>query len=133
MKQTAELLWNQGDDWFAVCYFYAAYHMARAAIMTDPIFDDLTKLQAKASWLTLEDRYVTAHQGRVVSGQPRKAGVNDVVRLLYPGIAAQYIRLHMASVEVRYQEGLRAIHRDSAEQDFLAVQAAYLERRLIAA
>lgn len=65
MKRTAELLWNQGDDWFAVCYFYSAYHMARAAIMTDPIFDALSKIQAKAPWLMLEDRYVTAHQGRV--------------------------------------------------------------------
>ncbi|MBQ3357362.1 MAG: hypothetical protein IJG47_00510 [Microbacterium sp.] len=132
MKRTAELLWNQGDDWFAVCYFYSAYHMARAAIMTDPIFEDLARLQKKALWLTLEDRYVTAHQGRVTPGQPRKAGVNDVVRLLYPDIAAEYVRLHMASVEVRYQEGLQAIHRNSAEQDFLAVQSAYLERRLIA-
>ena len=133
MQQTAELLWNQGDDWFAVCYFYAGYHTVRAAIMTDPIFDDLSRLQAKAAWLTIEDRYASAHQGRVAKGQPRKAGVNDIVRLLYPDIAAEYVRLHMASVEVRYQEGLRAIHRESAKQDFVAVRSAYLERRLIAA
>lgn len=132
MQETAELLLNQGDDWFAVCYFYSAYHMARAAIMTDPIFENLGQLQRKASWLIPEDRYVTAHQGRVGAGGSRAAGINDVVKILYPHIAAQYVRLHMASVEVRYQAGLRAIHRESVVNDFAAVRTAYLERKLIA-
>lgn len=133
MKTTAELLLNQGDDWFAVCYFYAAYHTVRAAIMADPVFDNVGRLTAFAPWLVPADRFVTAHKARVAPNSPRKAGVNDVVTLLYPHIAAEYVRLHMASVEVRYQEGLRAIHRDSAVKDFHAVRDAYLEGRLISA
>lgn len=132
IKNTAKLLHNQGDDWFAVCYFYAAYHIVRAAIMADPIFDDPERLKAASPFLVPEDRFVTAHKGRVSKGVPRQFGVNDVVTALYGDIAAQYVRLHMASVEVRYQEGLRGIHRDSVVTDYEAIVTAYNEGRLVA-
>jgi hypothetical protein len=131
IKTTAKLLHNQGDDWFAVCYFYAAYHIVRAAIMADPIFTDLGRLQQKSPHLTLGDRLATAHKGRVVSGSPRQLGVNDLVKILYPQIAAEYERLHIASVEVRYGEGLRGIHRDSVVEDYESIVTAYNEDGLV--
>jgi hypothetical protein len=34
------------NEWAAVCFFYAAYQIAIAAISDDPIFDDLDRLSA---------------------------------------------------------------------------------------
>jgi len=117
-------LYTADDEWFAVCYFYAAYHLVRAAFIADPVFDSIQELAAKDGRLVMEDRFIERHQGRV-DGRTRTLGVNDVVRLLYPDIAVEYRRLHAASVAVRYSEGLRTISPDTVLDDFNAVRAAY--------
>lgn len=95
------------NEWAAVCYFYAAYHRLRAALLDDPIFDDVTQLHSLHLDLTPDDRYATAHKGRGGRGN-RDYGVNDLVYILYRFIAGPYDKLHTASCEVRYDMRLRA-------------------------
>lgn len=93
-----------GDSWAAVCYFYSAFHLARAAITTDPIWDDFAALKEAHQDLMPQDQGVTAHNVR--RGGDRRFGLNDVVRLLYPEIGVTYLHLHGASVGVRYEKGI---------------------------
>lgn len=124
MKDSAARLEQVGDEWYAVCYFYAAYHTVKAAFIEDPIFSDLAALTAKNRFLTLQDRFSTSHKGYVNPGAGgRRMGVNDIVRVLYPEIGAEYERLHMASVEVRYRDGLRSKY---VKADFTAIIDRYV-------
>jgi hypothetical protein len=101
-------LHDAGDEWAAVCYFYAAYHLVKAAMLVDPIFQDPAKCAAKHADLNMEDRFTDRHQVRRSGGSGRGWGVNDLVLLLYRSIAGDYDRLHQASVSVRYRQGLPA-------------------------
>lgn len=93
-----------GSEWAAVAYFYGAYHRARAALRSDPIFNDLTKLKTVNANLLPYDRDATAHHGR---RKPSVSfGVNDLVQLLYPAAWPDYTLLHQASIQVRYQTRL---------------------------
>jgi hypothetical protein len=131
MKEAAERLADADEEWAAVCYFYSAYHTMKAAFIEDPVFDDPTRLSTFSTSLIPDDRYVTHHRGRMGSG-PRKLGVNDIVQALYPKIAPHYIRLHMASIAVRYENGLAPLKLDSVRADFLTVMDAYTKRLLTA-
>jgi len=92
-----------GDEWSTVCYFYAAYHIVKHALTTDPVFQDSSALIAIHPQLTHRDRYVGRHHGRRLPGE---WGVNDLVLKLYPAAVPAYERLHQASIAVRYQAGL---------------------------
>lgn len=101
------LLSESGDEWGAVALFYGAYHRVKAALITDPIWDDIGQLQAIHSDLVPDDRLIERHRGRRRSGAPREWGINELVQTLYPEITRAYERLHQASISVRYGVGLR--------------------------
>jgi hypothetical protein len=100
------LLGGATDEWCAVPIFYAAYHLVKAALLTDPVFGDPKKLAVVNSALTPDDRNVTRHTGDKKSQSNRCWGVNDLVFMLYYPQWADYIRLHQASIDVRYKLGL---------------------------
>ncbi|OIH95106.1 hypothetical protein [Curtobacterium sp. MCBA15_001] len=102
---TGQSLHDVGDEWAVVCYFYASYHLMRAAFIGDTIFDSVARLSAVDSRFTLADRFVAMHRGRK-GDRERKPGVNDIVSKLYPQISFEYLELHQWSVNVRYNEGL---------------------------
>lgn len=104
-RATADGLADDGDEWAAVCYFYAAYHVVRAAFIEDPVFDSIAAAAAKHPNLGMQDRWATNHQARLGSG-PRALGINDIVKIIYPSIKFEYVELHSWSVNVRYNEGL---------------------------
>lgn len=95
---------SAGDSWAAVCYFYSAFHLARAAISTDPIWDDFGSMKAVHQDLLPRDQGTTAHNVR--RNGDRRFGLNDLVRILYPPIGIAYLHLHGASVGVRYEKGI---------------------------
>lgn len=130
-QETAASLHAANDEWAAVCYFYAAYHLVKAAFINDPAFDSLKTLAAIDGRLTMDDRFIERHQGRI-QGRTRTLGVNDVVQMLYPSIVVPYRRLHVASIAVRYGEGLRTITSASVVDDFTAVLRAYQAGELVA-
>lgn len=120
-----------GDEWFAVCYFYSAYHMVKAAMYADPIFDDPMRCAAVHPALTMDSRYAEHHSGgKGTNG--RALGVNEVVFKLYHGIRVPYTRLHGASIAVRYGGGLEAISPITVKNDFDAVRKAYLGGEIVA-
>jgi hypothetical protein len=131
IKTTAKDLLSRDDEWFAVCYFYAAFHTVKAAFIEDPVFDDPTRLRTFSEHLIPDDRFVGHHQGRLGAG-PRKLGVNDIVALLYPSVIVEYRRLHAGSIAVRYGHGLAPISTQSIIDDYDAVTAAYQARLLTA-
>lgn len=100
-----ETLEQAGDEWAAVCYFYSAYHLLKAALQVDPVFDDLPRLASINRNLTIDDRHCSRHQGSRGLQSP-VLGLNEVVGLLYPGISTEYRLLHAASVQVRYKAHL---------------------------
>lgn len=93
------------NEWAAVCWFYSAYHLTRAALLSDPVFEDTPRLQNIYHLLVPEDRHVTRHRGR--RGPHPEMGINDLVEKLYPALSGSYERLHQASIDVRYEDGLR--------------------------
>lgn len=93
-------------EWSAVCYFYAAYHTVKAALLDDPLFDDPITCQAKHPDLLPDDRYVSRHKGRRHTSAGREWGVNELVLKLYRSAAGDYDKLHQASNDVRYHDGL---------------------------
>ncbi len=96
------------NEWAAVCFFYAAYQIAIAAISDDPIFDDLDRLKRVNAELIPDDRRTTRHQGRKNGKNGREWGVNELMLLLYgQTVGAAYDKLHKASVSVRYAPPLR--------------------------
>lgn len=127
---TGHKLRELDDSWFAVCYFYAAYHLMRAAFIDDPVFSSLPAMARVNGKLTFEDRWVTRHKGRVVQGS-RTLGINDIVRMLYPDVAAVYLRLHTASLGVRYYSGLSPITAESVISDFKVISKAYASGELV--
>ena len=106
-RKIGDALAAAGDEWAAVCYFYSAYHLVRRALLVDPVFDTLERAQAKHPDLLPEDRSIGRHSGRKRTSAGREWGVNELVLRLYPQIASAYDRLHQASIDVRYQNGLR--------------------------
>ncbi|NQX15121.1 hypothetical protein [Rathayibacter sp. VKM Ac-2857] len=96
----------------------------KGALIADPVFDSASKVAAVSPRLVMEDRFAIRHKG-YIGGGDRALGVNDIVALLYPGVAAQYRRLHMASVHVRYLTGLGAVTAASVRSDYKVVAAAY--------
>jgi hypothetical protein len=100
------------NEWAAVPYFYAAYHIVKCALIEDPIFDDVTRLHGKHYDLVPDDRYTDRHKGRKVSSSGREWGINELVYLMYPSVVGAYERLHQASIDVRYRAGLRGATSD---------------------
>jgi hypothetical protein len=126
IKDSAKALLATGDEWHAVCYFYAAYHTVKAALIEDDVFDDARRLVSISPNLAISDRFAKSHQGYLgQSGRGRKLGVNDIVKLIYPQIAIEYVRLHMASVDVRYGHGLKIITSNFAVEDYTHIIEAY--------
>lgn len=101
-----EALESAGDEWAVVPLFYASYHLVKAALLIDPIWDDANRRTAVHVELTPADRFVTRHHGRRVTGNGRHWGINELVLKLYPVIVQEYERLHQASIQVRYGAGL---------------------------
>lgn len=120
MRTTGDQLLGDNNEWFAVCYFYSAYHLIKAALIRDPIFDSPTELSRIDVNLTPEHRWSTKHQGRVQRGS-RDPGINDIVVKLYNGVSVEYRRLHSASVNVRYSDGLGVITPATVAQDFSTI------------
>lgn len=130
-KETGDKLRDLGDDWFAVCYFYSAYHMVKAAMHADPIFDDMVACAAVDSALTIESRFAEHHSGGLGAGG-RTLGINEIVFKLYKGIRVPYTRLHGASIAVRYGAGLDVISPVTVKGDFDSICKEYTEGRIIA-
>ncbi|GGH36443.1 hypothetical protein [Microbacterium album] len=122
---------NIEGEWSAVAYFYAAYHLVRHALQSDPVFADLNRLKSYDSNLVPDDRSVTVHQARRGAGV-KTFGVNDLVRILYPDITPEYLALHELSVAVRYGRGISASDLDDARRAYEAIRAA-IESGLAAA
>lgn len=101
LKQGREIA-QHCSDWACVAYFYSAYHAMKAAILADPIFDDMTELKKLNPHLIPSDREAPVHKVR--RGQPG-FGVNNLVQLLYPSMTKSYEKLHQSSIGVRYGEG----------------------------
>jgi len=129
IEQTGSRLAQLEDEWFAVCYFYSAYHLVKAAFIQDEVFDSATALSRIDPRLAMDDRYITRHNGRI-AGRERTLGVNDIVKKLYPQIAVRYVRLHTASIAVRYSEGLGVIASDSVLDDFEDIRDSYYRGEL---
>lgn len=99
-------LFEAGDEWAVVCFFYAAFHHVKTAMLEDPLFDDIRRMHEKHADLIQNDRLVTRHVGRRGMTTGKEWGVNELVGLLYPQIRREYEQLHQASIQVRYQSGL---------------------------
>ncbi|GIJ30828.1 hypothetical protein Vqi01_59900 [Micromonospora qiuiae] len=127
--QTAESLLARTEEWAAVCYFYASLHRVRAALLADPIFGDPPRLATKNPALHPSDAHCTKHMGytRMQNGRRKRVwGLNELVFLLYPAVAASYELLYNSSLEVRYQQGLATLslqgasgHADFIREEFV--------------
>lgn len=106
MGRDARQLHESGIEWATVAYFYSAYHLVRAALLNDPIFDDMARLKRVNPHLQPSDRDTTKHKGR--RNGPIEFGINDLILMLYGREASgPYNYLHIASVQVRYEASLR--------------------------
>lgn len=123
---------DSGDEWAAVCFFYSAYHLAKAALLQDPIFDDVGRLHQKHLDLIPDDRFTDRHHVRTTRGERRGWGVNELVQLLYPSMVADYEKLHSASVSVRYRAGLPADAVPSLRASVDRIRAAAANGELVA-
>lgn len=122
--QSAVALHAEGNEWAAVAYFYSAYHVVKAAIETDPIFNDLTRLSRVDPKISLSDHLATHHKGNPSNGRPY--GVNDLVRLLYGSeLYRHYSRLHSASVGVRYKDGLAPYSLDGLQSSVGLIRSSF--------
>lgn len=104
-EKLAVILASAPHEWAAVAYFYSTYHHVRAALIADPIFTDIGRLQAKNSSLIPDDRWVARHKGRRGAKVQPEFGINELVAILYPTYHVDYEVLHQASLEVRYGPG----------------------------
>lgn len=129
--ETGDRLRDAGDEWFAVCYFYSAYHMVKAAMHADPIFDDIARCSAVHPALSVDSRYAEHHAGGS-SATGRALGINEIVFKLYKNIRLPYTRLHAASCAVRYGNGLAPISPITVSDDFAAVSRAYVANEIVA-
>lgn len=130
-EQAGDRLYALGDDWSAVCYFYAAYHLVKAALNADPIFSSLSDLQAIHRLLTLDARFAEHHSGGL-GANGRSLGVNEIVFQLYKNVRTPYTRLHMASCHVRYGRGLESLSAQTSLDDFKAVKKDYVGGLIVA-
>lgn len=131
-KEDAEALKAISSQWFAVSYFYAAYHIVRASLMEDPIFQDVARLKTvNENWLP-EDRFNDHHKARRGSGHVGPPGVHDMVIAFYNDISIEYARLHSASIAVRYGVGLEGYDSEVLTADFLAIAKAATAGELLA-
>lgn len=121
-----------GDEWACVPLFYGAYHLVKAAMLLDPIWTDAPRRVGFHMELTPDDKLVTRHHGRKVSGDGRQWGINELVLMLYPQIVKPYERLHQASIQVRYGAGLPAGALPSLRVDVDAIKAASDAGELVA-
>jgi len=129
--ESGDRLRELGDEWFAVCYFYSAYHMVKAAMHADPIFDDIARCAAIDPYLSVDSRFAEHHSGGF-GRNGRTLGINEIVMKLYRQIRVPYHRLHMASVSVRYGLGLGEVSPITVKSDFDAVRRAYLAGEIVA-
>ena len=123
LEVTWEALEDAGDEWAAVPLFYAGYHLVKAALLIDPIWTDAPRRVGIHMELTPDDKLVTRHHGRKISGDGRRWGINEIVLLLYAHIVAPYERLHQASIQVRYGAGLPAGALPSLRVDIDSIKA----------
>ncbi|WP_426624334.1 hypothetical protein ACPPVW_17495 [Leifsonia sp. McL0607] len=131
-KKDAEELRAISSQWYAVSYFYAAFHTVRASLMEDPVFSDLSRLKSyNEAWIP-DDRFNEHHQARRGSHGQNPPGVSDMVKMLYPQIAVEYVQLHSASVAVRYGFGLAAYDADALATAFDTIAKAAAAGRLVA-
>ena len=105
-RESALVLVEAGNEWAAVASFYSCYQLARAALLADPVFEDLTELKAIHGDLIPDDRYAAKHQAR--KGSNQGFGMLDLVHALYKHVGNKYRTLHRGSVQVRYEEGLKS-------------------------
>jgi len=125
----AAVMFDTQQEWAAVCAFYSAYHLLRASLINDPVFDDAHRLSRINSRILPEDRQVHKHS---TGGLSKPAyGLNEIISVLYPAIRARYIRLHIASIDVRYGTGIRAISTDSLRQDLAEITRAFDDGEII--
>ena len=123
-RAAAETLRSADDEWFAACLASSAYHLVKAAMLGDPIFDSPDELRLRDPRLTPESRFITTHQG-LRGADGRSLGLTDVVRILYPAIAVEYERLHMASRDIHYGDGLGVISAESVIDDYSVIRDAW--------
>ncbi|MEV7692484.1 hypothetical protein AB0N73_04035 [Microbacterium sp. NPDC089189] len=129
--ETGDRLKAADDEWFAVCYFYSAYHLVKAAMHADPIFDDISRCSGVHPLLSVDSRYVEHHSGGK-GENGRSLGMNEIVMKLYRSIRVPYHRLHTASIAVRYQGGLAPISPITVADDFTVVREEYLANNIVA-
>lgn len=103
--RSAEAILNAGEGgWAVTAAFYSAFHVMRAAILEDPIWDRgpvaLTNINPM---LGADCQFAEHHQGNPKTN--RSPGVREVVGYLYPQCRDRYLLLHGASITVRYKEG----------------------------
>lgn len=102
--ETTELLLAAGNDWAAVTGFYSCYHLLRAAMKQEPLFDQPLELSRVHHTLKSDDRYETKHS---LGGLNRPAlGMKEICTVVFPHISARYYLAHDASNGVRYDGGL---------------------------
>lgn len=119
----ATVMFDTGQEWAAVCGFYSAYHLIRAAFLADPVFDDAHRLSKINPKIHAEDKFVTKHSKGGLSST--SYGINEIVSTLYLDIRARYQRLHIASNTVRYGRGLKAIQLPSIQADLAEITRAF--------
>lgn len=124
-SETARKLRSINDEWSVVCVFYAAYHLMKAALLSDPIFNSNIELAKISPNLTLADQHVTKHRARKGDAGASGLGLNEIVSYLYPDLASRYERLHMASVEVRYNGGLQNYDQQSLLDGFILIKTEF--------
>lgn len=119
----AEVMFDTGQEWAAVCAFYSAYHLIRASLLSDPVFDDANRLSKINPKILPEDRFVAKHSKGGLSSAA--FGINEIVSVLYLEIRARYLRLHVASNQVRYGRGIKAITAPSLREDLHEITRAF--------
>lgn len=120
-----DALADAGDEWAHVCYFYAAYHLIRHALLTDPLFDDPSRLASLRLPVLPDDRFTDRHHGRGRVGQAREWGVNELVGYLYKAHSVDYELLHQASIDVRYKDGIHLPGLSTSSEALGRIEAAH--------
>ena len=105
--KSVEQIAQVSETWAIIACFYSSYHYMRAALESDPIFEDATALSRISTQLQIGCKAVTHHNAHIRSG--RLPGVNDVAKMLYGKVGGKYVLLHGASVTCRYAQGAEAL------------------------
>lgn len=128
--EAGDELFQHGNEWATVAYFYAAYHQMKVAMLEDPVFDAPDSLTSIHMALRQSDREAAHHQGSPNKPGGRSMGVSDIVTWVYRPFAGSYRRLHSASMDVRYHCGLNQISLATAKQDAYLIRKAYCDGKL---